>query len=652
MKRRLDTILRALHARFIYGLDTLLGRSPLVLLAMLFVATVFLVVVFAAVRGGPDQVASLWWATTRFIDGGTLASDTSERPLALFVTAAGIVTLSLLTAALASKMGERIGDLRSGANPVVERDHVLVLGYDANVPLLAREIARSGQRCTLVVLAAQDKDKIEVALRPAQRVRRSRLRAFVRTGDPRSELALIRVSAHRARAVLVIPPPALLDDDSVRWSLATLLAMRRIAREGFDGHIIVEARRAEARELLELAGEPGVAGPRGLPIEVVASDDVVACILAQSTRGDSVYFVLRHLLAFDGCEPYAEAVPRALVGATLDEAHARVQSAIVIGVRPRGEPMLLCPAHSADIRLAADDELIVLARAHGSLELGGVLPVVIAIDRVPADAPTPSPEHVVIIGVNHTLPHLLHELDSLLPAGSGVTVVTDGHALGAALVSTASAAAQRIAIEVKPGRAATLCHRGSPDVCNATAIVILGHEEHGDENGDASALATLLRLRHGMRITNSDSCRVVTELRDPRSAAHIVPRPGDCVVSSDVVAMLLAQEALDPQIAPFYRELLHPDGTSVFVHPAADYGGCGTTFAEVMARARTRGQIAIGLFPDPRVLGHEDEIARKQLEEGGASNEVDVWLSPPRETRLGDDPEACVVVLARSSPST
>jgi len=646
MKRRLAFTLSSLRARVIYRLDTWLGRSPLVQLSVLFVATVFLVVVFAAIRGGHDFVDALWWAATRFMDGGTMANDTSGRILAVLVTAAGIVTLSLLTAALASKMGERIGDLRSGANPVVERDHVLVLGYDANVPLLAREIARSGQPCTLVILAAEDKDKIEASLRPALRVAKSRLRAFVRTGDARSEHALMRVSAQHARAVLVMPPPALHDDESLRWSLATLLAMRRIVSEGFRGHILVEARRSEARELLELAGEPGVAGPSALPIEVIASDDVLACILAQSTRDDAAYFVLRHLLAFDGCEPYTEPLPRALVGATLDEAHARVDGAIVIGVRRRGEALSLCPRDSVELRLAADDELVVLARAHGAFRLGGALPV--GSDVHPDAAPhAPAAERIAVIGVNHTLPHLLAELDALLPGSSVVTVVTDNHTRGAAVITVASERAKRITIEVELGPSAVLCHAGNATICGADAVVILGHEDHNDENGDASALATLLRLRHGMRLTNRVGARVVTELRDPRSASHIVPRPGDCIVSSDLVAMLLAQEALDPRSAAFYRELLHPGGTSVFVRPATLYGGAGTSFAQVMANARVRGEIAIGIFPDPRSRERDVATVSEQLDEGRILGEVDAWLSPPRDVLLDERGVTRVVVLAR-----
>lgn len=651
MVGRARRALRLARAHLIYRLDALLGQPPLVQVAILFVATALVVAAFAAalqLEDGVDPLAALWWSTTHFLDGGTMAADPpSRRALALAVTSAGVVTMSLLTAALASKMGERIADLRSGLNPVLERDHVLVLGYDPNVALFAREIARSGQACTLVVLASEEKERIEAALRPASRVPGQKLRTVVRTGDPRSEQSLLRVSAEHARAVVIVPPPSLGDEDSVRWTLATLLAMRRVAEGGWGGHVIVEARRREARALLELAAAPGIAGPGALPLDVVASDDVIACILAQSTRDDAVYFVLRHLLAFDGCELYLEPLPRELEGRDWDEAHARVESGIVVGLARGAERPRLCPAPGEIGALRRGDRLVVLSAGHGRIRLGDALP---EVEAGAIERRAPAAEEVSIIGVTATLPHLLRELDAILPAGSTVRVLVGPEdPRGPELVAEARASARRIAIELEEGQASSMALEGTKPLCTSDAIVILGHEDRSDENGDASALAMLLRLRHGMKVSGNQGSRVVTELRDPRSARHVVPRPGDCIVSSDVVAMLLAQEALDPAIAPVYREVLHPGGTSVRLRPVAWYGSEGGTFGEAMARARARGEIAIGIFPDPRAKGHERDLERARLEEGDSGGVSDAWLNPPRDTRLPRDESTRVVVLARAS---
>lgn len=653
MARLLRRAGRAARAWLIYRLDQLLTYPPLVQVAALLVLTAVLISGFAGLvrwvhpqePSLPDATEALWWSVTHFLDGGTMVTDpTRMRLLALGATCAGILAVSLLTAALASKMGERIADMRSGLNPVVERDHVLCLGYEPNVALVAREIARSGQRCTLVVLAPEDKDRIDAALRPARQVSGHRLRTVVRTGDPRNEQALLRVAAQAAKSIIVMPPASLSDEDSVQWTLSTLLAMRRVAEEGFGGRVIVEARHTEARELLSLAGEPGVAGEGRLALDIVASDEVVASILAASTRQDGLYFVLRHLLAFDGCEFYLEPVPEELAGRSFDEAHARVRDAILVGVRTEAGELLLSPAPSSPRRLERGDRLIMLAMGRGRWRVDGELPP----ERLPVHnaLPDPAPEHVCVVGFNSTLPHLLRELSAHLPQGSQVQVVAgDNSPQALTVVESVRGELEALQLSCDSRPAAPLMHRGQHEMCRADAVVILGNDDPQDENGDASALAMLLRLRHGQKVSGHRARRVVTEVRDPRSAVHIAPRHGDCVVSSDVVAMLLAQVVLDPDVAPVYRELLSPRGVVVRLTPRWAYvSESPATFAQVQANARARGEVALGFYPDPRSRGRG--LARQRLEEGDVELGEDAWLNPPRDTLVPDTEDTHVVVLA------
>jgi hypothetical protein len=582
---------------------------------------------------GPGEAA--WWTITHFLDGGTVAGDSAPRRLlGLVVTGIGILVISLLTAFLSSKMGERISDLRSGLNKVVERHHVLCLGYDANVPVLARELARSGQRVTLVVLSPEPKDKVEAGLRVAHRVPGAHLRTIVRTGDPRLELSLLRVAAHHARKVVVVPPSSLDDEGSVRWTLATLLALRRVVGGHHRGGVLALARHLEAVELLTLAAEPDEGSTQGLSVEVVATDAVVAAILAQSTREDGVYHVLRRLLAFDGCELYTEPVPPALVGRSFDDAHAALAGGVLVGVR-RSDGLDLAPRHP--VVLASRDELIVMRSSRGTT-LEGTLPPAPALD--PHSIPPPRGEEVAIVGCTSTLPHLLHELDGFLPSGSRVRVVLGpDHARGAAMVSAMSDA--RVRFVAEPRTVAELAHRGEGSICHSDAVVILGHESADDANGDASALATLLRLRRGMRLAGADGLRIVTEVRDPRSAAHIVPRRGDSVVSSDVIAMLLAQEALDPVASDIYREILHPGGAYVSLRPLHELLPPGEhTFGHVLAAARAQGDVALGLYPDPRPRTPSRAAERARLEEGDPESGAEAWLSPPRTRRCPTIPRS------------
>jgi hypothetical protein len=649
---------RRLRARVVYRIDTLLTFPPIGQVVTLFFVTVVLVVVWAlllrlaaphAAESVSDREA-VWWSLTHFMDGGTMATDVlGHRLVALGATASGVLVLSLLTAAFASKMNERIQDLRSGLNPVIERDHILVLGYAPDVVLMSREIARSGQWRTLVVLSQTDKVRVETGLRNATRLVGSRLRVVVRTGDPRSEAALLRVSAEHASSIVVVPPPDLHDDESVQWTLSTLLAVRRVVEDEFVGQIIVEARHAENREVLLLAAEPGVAGPRALSTDIVASDDIIARVLAQSVRQEGVYFALREMLAFNRREIYLDELPQALQGVSFAEAHERLTGGILLGVQRPIEGALLAPRLDREIVLADGDRLIVLSSGRGRYRLDGKLPDAPIADT-DATPPVAKPETVVILGFNRTLPLLARELDDVLPAHSVIRVACGGTTPEIdSIIDGATRRVVRSTLQRDPRTPCDLMREGGDEVYTADAVIILACEQSESDNGDADALANLLWLRHGMRRTGRTVRRTITEVHDPRSALHVPEMAHDFSVSSSVVAMLLAQAAVDPEVARIYREILSPDGAEIYLRHRWQYIGRGPrTFADVMAAARARGEIALGFFPPEDASDEDVQLRRERLERSEVvSGRGDaLQLNPPRDTPVPDDERVGIIVLA------
>ena len=388
------------------------------------------------------------------------------------------------------------------------------------------------------------------------------------------------------------------------------------------------------------------AGPGALISHVIAADAVVGAILAQSTREEGVYFVLRHLLAFDGSELYLQPVPKELHGKSFDFAHASLEGGVALGVLEADGTAALSPA-PGKFTIGAHDRLIVLSGGLGQSRFGSRLPTPKSAD-LESFAPE-RPANIAVIGFGALVPHLVRELAAGLPKDSIVRIIPgDAKAAGAALVERLRALLPRIKIQLEETHGALLTHAGHPSVCGADAVVILGEETQDDQHGDASALAMLLRLRHGLRARGDrDAVRVVTEVRDPRSAAHVAPRPGDCIVSSDVVAMLLAQEVMEPAVAPIYRQLLSPGGAFVAVRSRAHYLAPGpATFADLMASARARGDVALGFYPHPLRQSATARVDRQRLEEGDPMAGEEAWLNPPRETMVPESEDGRIVVLS------
>lgn len=630
-----------MRARLVYRADQFLRYPPLLQILALAVMTAVLVAVsgvvayvaFPAREGSLAQ--SLWWSLTLILDGGTMANaEPGQRTFALGVTVTGVFALSLATGAFASKMSARITELGDGKSPAVEHGHIVILGFDSRVTFLARELARSGEPLVIVVMALTDQATIERALRPARRIDRSRVRFVVRTGDPRSEIALLRVCADRARSVIVVPPAELDDAATVTWALATLLTLRLVLTPSFPGAVVIEARRKVTEQVLRLASEADVAGPGEFRFQVVAADDVVARVLAQSARRDGVYNALREILTLEGSEIRAERVPRSLLGKTLTEAHARIEGAVVVGVLcASGEHMFIPEAgdHTLDIK----DHILLVADRCAQFHVGGGFKR--PVDVVSSQRPPAPGERVLLIGDSRSMALVIGELDHVLPRHS--TVVVMGGAGAEALLACMQSSLHHITLEYDARRPLDLISSVDDALLAVDAVIILGCENEQDDNGDANALSTLLWLRHSLRRTGKRVRRVVTEVRDIESARSVSSKLSDFLVSSDVVGMLLARAALEPHTSEVYREILDSKGYELCLRPREHYVGAGpATFDQAMQAALRCGEIAVGVY-GPSVL--DDRTV-----EGSRAG---VHLNPPRGSLVPDEQEAAVIVLAKPS---
>ncbi|MCU0693812.1 MAG: hypothetical protein MUF54_20685 [Polyangiaceae bacterium] len=650
--------LSSIRARVAYRIDRFLRLHGLVQVLIALLLTIGLMGCFAmlvALTGGAPGMRSggdyLWWTLGRFSDGGTMYEDGGGRlrVIASIVTWAGIFLVQFMTGTVTAKLTDRLGQLRSGRSPVIEHGHVLVLGFDAKVPLIARELARTRDKHVLVVLAQHDNKDLEARLAVANRIPRNRLRIEVRVGDPQDGPNLLQVSADRAGAIVIVPPEELDDQQAFTWTFSTLLAVRRIAGPSFRGHVLVEARETLNEDLLRAAadGSPLDGNSAPLRLLVVAADDVMARVLSQSVRQEGVYLVLHELLSFRGAEVYFEPVPRVLAGRNFATVHAAITEGIAIGIcRKDGGPLLNPPD---DAVVHAADQLIILQEDTGAYCVSRPCLREPACDVAPSrEADHGAPMHVVVLGATTALPRLVHELTCTLPRNSHVRIVAGkndqvvtlphGNALGSTCNGTR--------VDVEAMDPIEVASHPPEFLFEADAVVILGATGRSDAGADAAALETLVCLRHAQRRTGRRLNRLLTALGGLKGALHVSGTSDDLLVSTELIALLMTQLAVTPDLEPvLYRDILDAGGNDVFVRPRSLYVGEGdASFGQAMRGARMRGEVAIGIFrplevnvsPDPRLL-------LEGRSEGDTMSPVQ--LIPEREARV--EPRDAIVVLAR-----
>src|SRR5688572_17917889 len=162
-----------LRERWNYSFDRFMERGTIALIAGLAVVSVLIIVGIAAavvVLGGMPKDKTvpelLWMSMLRTLDPGTMGGDSGSAPFVfgmLAVTFGGIFIISALIGILNTGLQDKLAELRKGRSRVLERDHVVILGWSQQIFAVIQELLAGGagrSRTSIVVLA--DRDRVEM----------------------------------------------------------------------------------------------------------------------------------------------------------------------------------------------------------------------------------------------------------------------------------------------------------------------------------------------------------------------------------------------------------------------------------------------------------------------------------------------------------
>jgi hypothetical protein len=540
---------------------------------------------------------------------------------ALFLSIMGLVVFSVLISLINNTMRSRIEALRKGDTQVLERDHVLVLGWNNKVFSILQQLAQLQPGVKVVILAPREIDIMQERLRVAG-IQRERIKVILRSGTPSNHGELERVAVDRAASVILLATDA---NDSETIKTMVLLAVR----EGWPGEPPILTSEIALEQNYELAK---IAARNRL--HIISSSRVISKVIVQTVRNPGLADVYSeifsptgnsvHVLGIPECTdcPIAEiaygltdAIP---LGITWDEKRDdRVRH--VAGLNP--EP---------DYEVAEDEQLVLLTRGLPASYSGpGRIPES-RIYREGGSVPH-VPARVLLIGWTDILYDILQELDAHALRGTEVTVLSN--------VKPDEVQQRTESHQVNNLKNLTLVfHEGDAvqqtawegiDISGFQSIVVLADES--DEQGDADTrtLRILLRL--------SDLCKqdeshvhTVAELLDDNNRALLTGLGvDDIIVSPEIVSAQLAQIARQEILAPIYRELLSAGGVEISLRPAGDYVQLDTDccFSDLVYASQQKMEIALGL-----------RLAQQNGE---------VLLNPSRQTtwRLGENDK--VIVLAQ-----
>ena len=607
-----------------YYFDELMGKGLVGLLLFVFVGTALILLVITPLlwgltklvtgEGTPGELPGLYWQ--QFVTVFKLGKGEgawTEQFAALLLALLAILFSGAIFGAVVKELSGRTMKYRDQGGRIVAQGHTVILGWSDLGHRLLTELAAANENqrnAVVAILTAGGKVRTEEEIAHDAV---GDTRVIVRPGklNKSSSFDLVRLSDASKVVVVGNWGTPTYDEDVITTLLA--LARYREAHPEFSGTVV--ACLVDSRDTVPAQ----VAAKYATTILDVRR--VLSRIMLQMCLQPGLYHVYSDLLDFDGDELYFTPVGP-LAGSTFGEALTAFPTSAPIGLRSTSGVQL----HPGfETVLAAGDDLVVITADDDTAVVGPPATITeTALVTAPTTAVTPGevpatagmldrPTRWLFIGWSETLPDLLSELDAYCHAPATVEVlVAESDRARAELVTQSDTTHVALTFRTWPREYDTLLMLGQLDVASHDFIIIFNQSQNGAAaSGDASTLLILLHLRQLLGpADNTGQPVVITELLDEsyRKIADSADAR-DMVVSSEMVAMMLAQLTETPDLLPIFEDLWDAEGSEVYLKPADRYVTAGTavTFATVVAAARSRGEIAIGY----RLAGQQEDRASR-----------------------------------------
>ena len=583
-----------------YEFDNLMSRGTPAMILMLFMSSLAIVVLAGMVLfltgfAPADETGRLsfpeaaWLSLMRTLDPGTMGGDTGTgfRIVMLFVTLGGIFIVSALIGVLNNGLEGQMERLRKGRSRVLEMNHTLILGWSPQIFTVLGELITANQNqknARIVVLA--DKDKVEMEDEIRERVEvKGKMRIICRNGSPIDPNDIEIANPQDAKSIIVLPPE---NEDPDTDVIKTVLAITNNAnRRAEKYHIVTQIRHEKNLAVLKMVGANDT-------VQAVLTGDLIARVVAQTSRQSGLSLVYTELMNFGGDEIYFKHEP-ALEGKTYGDALLAYEDSCVMGLRKANGKILLSPP--MDTPIEKDDLVFALSADDDTIRLSSLSPLPInnALLRSGGTPLKPKPEKCLILGWNRSGTTIVHELDNYVPKGSQVTVVADVYniekqirAQGGKLVNQK--------LTVLEGETTDRDLLDSLNVQEYDHVIVLAYSTLESQEADAKTLVTLLHLRD-MAEKDETPFSIVSEMLDLRNrelaeAAQV----DDFIVSEHLVSLMMSQLSENAELFDVFTDIFDPEGAEIYLKPIADYVAVGqpVNFYTVVEAAKARGETAIG----------------------------------------------------------
>lgn len=623
----------SLKQKFQYWFDNYMSRGTGAMLTGLFILSALIIFAAAALvkltnsaPNGESFLEVAWMSLLRTLDSGTMGGDTGSPfflLMMLVVTFGGVFVVSALIGIINNGLEDKMDELRKGRSMVLENDHTLILGWTPQVFTIISELilANESRKSGAVIVILADHDKVEMEDAISDRIEDMKnTRVICRSGNPIDLNDLEIASPHTARSIIILSEGA---DPDTHVIKSVLAITNNPNRREEPYHIVTQINDQKNMDVVKmLSGKDNV--------QSILTTDLIARVVAQTSRQSGLSIVYTELMNFGGDEIYFKQEP-SLSGKTYGESLLAFETSTLMGVRKADGTIMMNPP--MDTRIQSGDQIFAIAEDDDKIEISNNAKVEESQILQGAKTTKAKPERGLILGWNRSGATIIRELDNYVAKGSELTVVSHIYDLEKQIrLENKKITNQKLKVMEGDIRDRNLLEE--LQVTEYDHVIVLAYSHLDVQEADAITLVTLLHLRD---IAEKDETpfSIISEMLDLRNRELAeAAKVDDFIVSEHLISLMLAQLSENPDLMGVFTDIFDPEGAEVYLKPIGDYVATGqpVNFYTVTEAARRRGQTAIGY--------------RIMSESKNAEKDYGVRTNPKKSEKVTFAPEDKLIVIA------
>ena len=569
-----------------YQFDQFLSKGTVSLVLSLFVILFVIVISMGLLLYfvfPESQLSTLIWTSfMQTLDPGNLSGENGTLFYMVIMTLAtivGIFITSLFISFILNGFQNKLENLSKGRSKVIESNHTLILGWDANVYVVIKELIEANKSVKKpVIVILSDHDSLEMNQNIKDNINHTyNTKIICRSGSIYKKDDLDMCNIKDAKSLIILE-----NDMNTIKSLLVITHTSFYQKE--EGHISVLMYDESNIEVAKNIGKD--------KLEVIYLKSAITRIMTQTCLQAGLSYVYNELLEFEGDEIYFYDASQ-LIGLNFKEALLRFDNAILIGI-VRDKKTMVRP--SMETLIEDHDQLILIVEDEDKAVVNEDIPA-LNESKIKAIEHYSSlrKEYISIIGYNHKIKDIIHELDHYLEVGSKIRILVNSEEY-IHMIDQFDIDANKIEIDIVVGETYSREVLDKFIQPSCKYVMIFANENVDDHEQDSQTLLTLLHLRD-IEEKRGENLDIITEITDVRNTEIVdLAKVDDFIVSELIANKMLAQISENRHLTAIFDDLMSSEGSEIYLKPIEQYIEIDEPidFYTVSASASHKVEIAIG----------------------------------------------------------